>query len=377
MDGTPKRKVLSSSFRISNNTQFLCIGTTVGWTYFKLDENDFPQLEESVKEPGGCVLVSAFPVWEPKKQRIDYSFVATVGSGEDPASSSRVLQLSVVDHTKQKNLAHLYRLPFEIPILNIKIIDEKRIIVMTETELHICKVLDGQIIETISLNASTQGLLATSETHPILVAHAQTPFGAGVGHVILRDEDSFATAKMQLQSNNNYNLSLIETNADGNYIAVACEDGQIIKVRQLNGRQVQETTYQTRTRLSTSHLIYSMAFSSHRGLEAPLLALVSSRGTIHVFRLTNKQVEASGIYGSIISVVNPGLTSFWKIKDLSGGTPCHLAFSPVGRLLAVYSDGLFKQWTLTVPGPGIPHEEGTCEPGRSKDLLEKIVFDHD
>jgi len=241
-------------------------------------------------------------------------------------------------------------LAFDSPVLNLKILKTQsyeRLVVATQSEIHLFELSNLSKISTIPVERTNpKGLINLSFNDPIL-AYTRTP---SQGDLVLYDLANLQSRKT-FDKLHPYPLSAIEFSFDGNFLATTDEYGQVIKVLQLKKNH---DCIDFR-RGVTSAEICSVAFSGMNcGYRVPLLAVSSTNGTVHIFKIETPKPTDS-LYGTVLSglaavTVGAEERSFCKIT-LTRGLKSSVAFNEEAtRVFVVSNDGMFSQWEIVSTG---------------------------
>jgi autophagy-related protein 18 len=275
-------------------------------------------------EQGGCSIVEVLD-----NRRV----VATVGTGEHPTSSRRILKIYDMDLPEKE----VCRIPFEIPILALRITTERLVIVL-EAEIHIYNMQNLSLLAKLPTRTNPKGIVSISNNGQHLLAYP-SPSDSGV--IILYNlftlQQYRAISELHI-----HQLQVIQFSQDGKYLATASESGTIIKIV-----PVQENLpdrYKFRRSLKPAE-ISSLNFD----ISSNLLALSSSQGTVHIFdRLSGLEHlnQPKSAFGLSEWILGDEARSFTTIKLMPDQTSI-VAFSEDSKLVyTITADGKFSQWQL-------------------------------
>uniref|UniRef100_A0A6B2L7M6 Uncharacterized protein n=1 Tax=Arcella intermedia TaxID=1963864 RepID=A0A6B2L7M6_9EUKA len=339
----------------------ICVGTKKGFLIYSIDP--FKCLYKS--EQGGCSIVEILD---------ETSIVATVGTGDHPTSSRRLVKIFDMDASKK--IKEICRLPFETPVLSIKF-NRKRLVIVLEGEIHIFNTENVSFLTKITTNPNPKGLVALSVTssnsHQMLLAYGCSS-GTLKGDLILYDPTSLERFRI-LKEIHNHPLQSIQFSLDGKLIATASEAGTLIKILPVFDEMGDRFSFR---RGSQAADISSIAFNKH----STLLAVSSTNGTVHIFDMKDgqeRQSQPKNTFSMIGDLVwGEEARSFTTVK-LPQGLNNLVAFSSdSSRVFTITQDGNFCQWNLEKSRPsswtsGVPQ----CKLAREDVLLSDLYFGDD
>eukprot|EP01119_Soliformovum_irregulare_P012131 TRINITY_DN3137_c0_g1_i3.p1 TRINITY_DN3137_c0_g1~~TRINITY_DN3137_c0_g1_i3.p1 ORF type:complete len:314 (-),score=42.49 TRINITY_DN3137_c0_g1_i3:192-1133(-) len=233
----------------------LSVGTSDGFKVCNTQPNFSEVYSQEMAGVGICEMLFAS------------SFVAIVGSGDDPSLSPRKLQI-----LNTKTQTSICELNFITPILAVKM-NRKRLIVVLETKIHIYDISTMKILHTIDTVPNPKGIcaLAVSEENCYLAY----PNSIEKGSIVIFDA-------LTLQMFNVINahktpVSRLTINEAGTLMATCSAKGTVIRVYSLPDAS---RCYQFR-RGSYFANLYCLAFS----FDSSLLCVSSDTGTVHIFKI--------------------------------------------------------------------------------------------
>jgi len=337
----------------------ICVGTKTGFLIYNIDP--FKRLYKS--EQGGCSIVEVLE---------DTPLVATVGTGEHPTSSRRLVKIYNMDiPTKVKELC---RLAFETFVLAIKM-NRKRLVIVLEAEIHIYNMENITFLTKISTNPNPKGLCAmspvSSGTHPMLLAYPSAS-GSLKGDLILYDPISLERHR-KIPDIHNHPLQSIHLSQDGRLVATASEAGTLIKILPVLERESERYTF--RRGMVQSADISSIAFNK----SSTLLAVSSTNGTVHVFDVKDgleKTSQPKTTFGMIGDFVWGEETRSFTTVKLTPGMHNLVAFSgDSSRVYTITQDGRYSQWQLDkAKSNGWTSAASVCKLVREDNLLRDYYY---
>eukprot|EP01127_Copromyxa_protea_P005270 TRINITY_DN15222_c0_g1_i1.p1 TRINITY_DN15222_c0_g1~~TRINITY_DN15222_c0_g1_i1.p1 ORF type:complete len:373 (-),score=43.64 TRINITY_DN15222_c0_g1_i1:97-1215(-) len=356
----PVGPLLYASFNMQSTR--LCVGTRTGFMIFQVDP--FQRLFRS--DTGGCSIVQVLD---------EKPLVVTVGSGEHITSSRRVVKLYALKQQKPE----ICRLAFETPVLGVKITSQ-RLVVITESEIHIYNTEQLSFLTKISTSPNPKGLCSVFmqegnvQEASMLLAYSCLR-GPLKGDLILYDLVGL-TQRRKIEGIHNHPLQNIQFSRDGLSVATASEEGTLIKITSLRADDSEPTCVFRRGMLARAD-ISSIAFNN----DNTLLAVSSTNGTTHIFDIITEQEkhkQTKSTFGMLAGfVVGEETRSFCTIR-LPNGTQNIVTFSNDSRRIhSITQDGKLSQWQIpdTVPlGWGASLQSPTCKLVREYDLLSEYTY---
>eukprot|EP01125_Pyxidicula_operculata_P008267 TRINITY_DN2790_c0_g1_i1.p1 TRINITY_DN2790_c0_g1~~TRINITY_DN2790_c0_g1_i1.p1 ORF type:complete len:269 (+),score=27.00 TRINITY_DN2790_c0_g1_i1:111-809(+) len=225
-------------------------------------------------EQGGCSVIDVGPKGK---------LIAAAGTGLRPSSPARVVKLYT---TEKRNDTHeICRLAFETPVLGLKIKSypnkEKRLFVIVETKIHIFDLKKLEEIQTILMIQNPKGLFSLGGPNSEWISYVENN-SVNLHNVLTNKSLKYSTTHSQV-------LDALKLHTNGEYAATMSEGGQIIQVVTfddvMSSPNPKPMLFSRSVAISARCL--SIAFSE---TQAPLLAIASSRGTIHMF-LIEKEIR--------------------------------------------------------------------------------------
>jgi len=266
--------------------------------------------------------------------------VATVGTGEHVKSSRRIVK--IFDMALSESNKEVCRIPFETPILSLKI-TPKRLVIVLECEIHIYNTENLSALSKIATSRNKKGIVSifsSKESSDELPTSLLAYHGMN-GEIILYNLNSLQ--QYRKISDLNIQLQMIQFSRDGKLIASVSENGNVIKIFPVQEHIQDRYSFRRSTTALTSGPveISSMAFDT----STKLFALSSiDRGTVHIFDIL------SGINGRTSATFpmffGEEARSFAKV-DLPPGRNL-IAFSDDSKLIyTLTKDMKFSIWRLT------------------------------
>jgi WD40 repeat protein len=319
------------------NLKRMCIGTSNGFLIFETKEQRFspftPWTLAKNSFIGGCSVVCCN----------SNKMVITAGLGEtDQENSPRLSKIYKVDNLN--DTLEIARFSFEIPILKIHVVD-KFLIFVLEIEIHIYDVTNLSFVTKITTSLNPKGVFGFSSSN--ILAFPKLKVGKSMACIALYDLNIRQEKREILTSHTA--LECIQFNLDGSLISTAPEDGVLIKVYSvLDGAE----KYVFRRATLNSAQICSMIFDR----SSSLLAVATSKGTVHIFDLKEGQLKAvpsiadTGLYASTSSFVEEKTVgkearSFNVVRLTSVSSV--LAFSlDSKKIITLGYDGMVQCWEI-------------------------------
>jgi len=309
----------------SNFTR-ICIGTQKGFLIFSTEP--FKLLYKL--NDGGCRIVKNLG-----------KMIVTTGIDKD----SRLVKLYKVND--DNTIREIFRIPFEIPILNI-LLNEAKIIFVLENEIYIYDTTTISFKHKVSTALNPKGIASLSKPSQngkrvdMLLAYPKK----NKGDVTLLNTSNFQ--EKVLHTTHTEPPNTIQFNYGGDMIATSSEDGTVIKVYSLED---EKEKYQFRR---ATYGFYSRADVSSIAFNKPgdLMTISSSHGTIHVFDMKEGAIKPKPNGANFIDMLQSAAfgdeaRSFCTIQSVS---PCFVGFSSDSqRVFTLSDDGKFEQWAIERP----------------------------
>jgi autophagy-related protein 18 len=298
------------------------------------------------------------------------SLVALVGSGDEPTLSPRKLKLF-----NTKNNGTLYELNFLTAILAIRW-NRQRLVVVLETKIHIYDLEKMEPLQVIETDPNPTGVCGLSSDQ----AYLAYPRSGKLCIYNAQQIRPIATIDAHKGP-----VSIVAFSNDGQFFATASQKGTVIRVFSISTRttdgQKEVTKLYTFRRGTYPATINSLTFSGNNRF----LAVASSSGTIHIFKL---EAQAPSLTSGLVSYYLPSINEMWEpgrafawfrlptqtaaANATSGGNLRSICvFRDVDKCVSVVSeDGILYHFLLdTVNG-------GVCTPARQVFLREYLSSDN-
>eukprot|EP01102_Stenamoeba_stenopodia_P021165 TRINITY_DN8451_c0_g1_i3.p1 TRINITY_DN8451_c0_g1~~TRINITY_DN8451_c0_g1_i3.p1 ORF type:complete len:354 (+),score=51.70 TRINITY_DN8451_c0_g1_i3:375-1436(+) len=330
----PRSDFLYCNF--NHDSSLISVGTPKGFMLFKVEP-----FEKCYDFFGGGVGVVEL--------HYTSSLVALVGSGDEPTLSPRKLKLF-----NTKTNTTLYELNFITAILAIKW-NRQRLVVVLETKIHIFDLEKMEPLQVLETDPNPTGVCALSE-------QSYLAYPRGNKLCVFNALQIRPIANVEAHKGT---VSIVSFSHDGNFFATASEKGTVIRVfsiapRASDGQKEVNKLYTFR-RGTYAATINSFSFSVNN----KLLAVASSTGTIHIFKLEQQPPSlTSGLVGYYLPAINemwePGRAFAWfrlNTNANSGNIRSICAIRDVDKCVSVVSeDGILSHYLLD------PVEGGLCKP---------------
>jgi len=249
----------------------ICVGTRTGFILYKVDPFD----KIFSRDDGGCSIVNVVD---------DSTLVAVAGSGDHPSNSRRIVRLIGTGIEKV-----ICRLAFETPVLAIKI-NSKRMVIVIESEIHIFQMPNAKFLTKITTGPNPRGLIGFNTrtktiSYPLVSSQR--------GELIIYNLTSLCLISMK-QEVHNHPLTNIQINPEGTYIATSSEPGTLIKITPVGD---EEEKFSFRRGRVTGADITSISFNK----DSSLLAVASTNGTVHIFKIEEKPQNTTKSYSNMFN----------------------------------------------------------------------------
>jgi len=276
----------------------MCIGTSnEGFLIFETSDTSFNSsainwsLAKKYDQEGGCSIVCCNA----------NKMVITAGLSGEPDNQENSARLAKIYKVEKDTSVEITRIPFETTILKIHLI-EKFLIFVLENDIQLFDAQTLTFLNRISTGLNSRGVYAVSANSHLL-AFPKVKAGKSEAYLTLYDIAS-RQEKREIATSHIQPLEYIQFNHDGSLIATAPQDGLLITVYSvLDGSE----KYIFRRATMQTTQICSMAFNNDKN--APLLAVASSKGTVHIFDLKEGQIKSSssitdsGLYASTAKII--------------------------------------------------------------------------
>jgi len=296
----------------------------------------------------------------------DSTLVAVAGSGDHPSHSRRIVRLIGIGIEKV-----ICRLAFETPVLGIKI-NSKRLVVVIESEIHIFQMPNAKFLTKITTGPNPRGLIGFNSRAKII---SYPSISSQRGELIIYNLTSLCITSMK-QDVHSHPLTNIQINPDGTYIATSSEPGTLIKITPVGD---EEEKYSFRRGRVTGADITCISFNK----DSTLLAVASTNGTVHIFKVNEKPQKDNKSYGNMFNdyIFGDETRSFATVR-LQQGKKIIAAFSEDSSRIFTIQDGKFSQWSLedktSYQGWGFPPIMGNnsiqCKLLREDNLIEDLSY---
>eukprot|EP00771_Trimastix_marina_P000386 gnl/Trimastix_PCT/1404.p1 GENE.gnl/Trimastix_PCT/1404~~gnl/Trimastix_PCT/1404.p1 ORF type:complete len:359 (+),score=54.79 gnl/Trimastix_PCT/1404:54-1130(+) len=223
-----------------------------------------------------------------------------------------------------------------------------RLIVVLDTKVIVSQLHPAQQIAEIPTRSNPRGLCAVSSSTEQFRLAVPSP---EVGQVLVEQFlDGPAPIEFTLNAHENH-IACLALNVDGSRLATASEKGTLVRIFNLDTRELVREV----RRGTEAASVHAMCFSH----DSHWLAVSSDRGTVHVFALTDQGASINPTSKlSILKRVVPYFGSEWSFAQfrLSPHTASICGFSPDSHFLyVVTSEGHFYKLEIPAhPGPLTP-----------------------
>jgi len=277
-------------------------------------------------EQGGCSIVEVLD---------DLRVVATVGTGDTPYSSKRVVKIYDMNLPEKE----VSRIPFETPVLAVKITVERLVIVL-EAEIHIFNMKTLSFLTKLSTRPNPKGIVSISSAND-----SQASLLAYLSPVDSSMISLYNLSTLQLNRTiselHNHQLQIIQFSQDGKFLATGSEAGTVVKIVPIQEGILDR--YKFRRSLKPAE-ISSLTFDKSTNL----LALSSKQGTVHIFDrlsgLERSQPRSTFQLGDWL--LGEEARSFATIRLMTDQNSI-VAFSADSKLIyTITVDGKLSQWQL-------------------------------
>eukprot|EP01084_Bolivina_argentea_P281364 481392_1 len=252
-----KNEILSTNFNQDNTC--ISVATRNGFRIFQC--KPFTKAFESIDNNISCRSVSML---------FATSLVALIGNNNIKHSSLRNVKLY---NTKDKQ--ELCRLNFKSTVLSVKL-NKKRLAVCVENKIHIFDLINNmkQIYEITTYNNNNGAFDLCCDNDNNLLAYPNKSKCGSIGIL-----DAYNLQKRTIINAHDSQLQIIKFNPDGNYLCTASTIGTIIRIFSIPKGQL---IYTFRRGIYASNIL-SISFN----LSSTLLAVTSTKSSIHIFDLIN------------------------------------------------------------------------------------------
>jgi WD40 repeat protein len=326
----------------------ICIGTKEGFLIFQEPKGNLGAEEKDWKlsasySCGGCSIVCCnnrkmvIVAGEIDENQCDI---------ENSPRVSRIYKLPPPDEMQEP--IQIARIGFETPILKIFLFNDFIIYIMeSEIRLHDVPKNPNELKLRLNSRLNPKGVFTCSGTmiaYPKISTKAEASIA--IYDTVSRKE------KLTVTTTHHSPLEFIQFNSDGSLIATAAEDGLLIKI--YSAIDGYEKHIFRRATINKAQ-ICSMVFNNDRN--AQLLAVASSKGTVHIFDLkegapkVSPSIYDAGIISTASSLVEATTVgaearSFCVVR-LSPPVSSSLSFSADSKIITTLGDdGKVQRWTI-------------------------------
>lgn len=319
----------------------IAVGTVKGFMIYSIEP--FKLIDKL--EDGGCSIVEVLD---------DLRVVATVGTGDSPLSSKRIVKIYDMNLPEKE----VSRLPFETPVLSVKITVE-RVVIVLETEIHIYNMKTLSFLTKLSTKPNPKGIVSITNDQPSFLAYL-SPSDPSI--IVIYNLSTLQPYRTISETYNH--LQIIQFSQDGKFLATGSEAGTVIKIFPVQEESLDR--YKFRRSLKPAE-ISSLSFDK----TSNLLALSSNQGTVHIFDrlsgLERSQPRSSFQLGDWL--LGEEARSFATIRLQTDQTSI-IAFSPDSKLIyTLTADGKFSQWQLGSKAQSWITSAPTCKLIHEESLL--------
>jgi WD40 repeat protein len=300
----------------------ISVGTYKGFMIYSID----PWKLLDKLDDGGCSIVEVLD---------DLRVVVTVGTGDTPISSKRIVKIYDMNIPEKE----VSRIPFETPVLGVKITVE-RVVIVLEAEIHIFNMKTLSFLTKLNTRPNPKGIVSitsASDNQQSLLAYLSPVDPSMIVLYNLSTLQHYRT----ISELHNHQLQIIQFSQDTKFIATGSEAGTVVKIVPVQEEILDR--YKFRRSLKPAE-ISSLAFDK----SSNLLALSSKQGTVHIFDrlsgLERSQPRSSFQLGDWL--LGEEARSFATIRLMTDQTSI-IAFSPDSKVIyTITADGKFSQWQL-------------------------------